>query len=85
MSFKKFDRVIAGQFRPVTKMDVDHFKKTGSIYPEDSATQVAIGDFSLALGCPKVGDMIGRDPNKHTSQWLLSEEYFNEYYKLAQK
>lgn len=45
--------------------------------PGEDLTGVSVGDDDRkSKGCPKVGDMIARDPSNHADKWLVNAEYF---------
>lgn len=44
----------------------------------DDLTGVCISDSDLKNGSPKVGDMIARNPNDHSDQWLVAKKYFED-------
>lgn len=60
--FKKYRRKQIGEYRPYV--------------PSEDLTGISVGDDDKKNGSPKVGDMIGRDPNNHNDQWLVNAGYF---------
>jgi hypothetical protein len=44
----------------------------------DDLTGGCISDADLKNGSPKVGDMIARNPNDHSDQWLVAKKYFED-------
>lgn len=44
--------------------------------PGEYLDGVSISNADKAIGSPKQGDMIARNPNNHNDQWLVEEEYF---------
>ena len=44
-------------------------------------TGVSVSDADKELGSPKVGDMIGVNPNNPEDRWLVSADVFNETYE----
>jgi len=49
----------------------------GETLPETISISMA----DRALGHPKEGDMIARNPDDHADQWLVSAEYFAANYE----
>lgn len=41
-------------------------------------SHVSISQADLDNGSPKRGDMIARNPNNHTDQWLVAAKYFED-------
>ena len=35
----------------------------------------------IEYGSPKLGDMIGRDPDNHDVQWLVEKSYFEQVFE----
>ena len=70
--FKQYKRKGLSEMRPVTDREV----KDGADMMK--ANRISISDDDLVEGSPKVGDMIARNPVKHTDQWLVTKEYFNK-------
>lgn len=45
---------------------------------------VSISDTDKENGSsPKLGDMIGRNPENHNDRWLIAEAYFKANFELA--
>lgn len=44
--------------------------------PGEDLTGVSISEADALDGSPKVGDMIGRNPENHADQWLVAKAYF---------
>lgn len=44
----------------------------------DDMAHVSMSDYDREHGSPKPGDMIARNPNDHTDQWLVAKKYFLE-------
>jgi len=70
MEFKKYRRKSISELRPVTKEDSleSLLTKKVSISKEDIENNKS----------PKVGDMIARNPENYSDQWLVEEKYFKE-------
>lgn len=47
---------------------------------EELPPSVSISKADLSQGCPKVGDMIARNSEDHSDQWLVNETFFKENY-----
>lgn len=62
--FKRYRRKQIGEYR--------------SYVPGEDLSGVSIGEEDKKAGSPKAGDMIGRDPHKHTDQWLVNAGYFEK-------
>lgn len=43
---------------------------------EKLPSTLSISDVDRKNGSPKVGDMISRNPEDHSDQWLVSKEFF---------
>lgn len=65
MEFKKYKRTNLAELRPVTNVEIATGKVEG----------VSISDVDRENGSPKVGDMIGRNPENHDDKWLISADY----------
>ena len=50
--------------------------------PEMDMTRVSISQADKENGSPKAGDMVARNPEDHTDQWLVAEDYFNKNFEL---
>jgi hypothetical protein len=60
-----------------------HYKRKGvfELRPYQNGEElvgVSISDADLKNGSPKVGDMIARNPNDHSDQWLVAKKYFED-------
>jgi len=42
---------------------------------------VSISDSDIQNGSPKEGDMIARNPENHSDQWLVAKEYFENNFE----
>lgn len=69
--FKKYKRIQIAELRPVTQYEVDNpdliFK-----------SQISISKFDLENGSPKIGDMIARNPEHYSDQWLVAKDFFEK-------
>lgn len=63
MEFQEYQRISKAQLRPY-------------IIGEDLAG-VFISPENAKAGSPQQGDMIARNPDNHSDQWLVSKAYFN--------
>lgn len=45
--------------------------------PGENVAHVSITDTDRENGSPKLGDMIARNLEDHSDQWLVAEKYFN--------
>jgi hypothetical protein len=43
---------------------------------EELSSNVSISESDLKNGSPKLGDMIARNPQNHSDQWLVAASYF---------
>jgi hypothetical protein len=50
---------------------------------DEDLTGVSISEVDKNAGCPKLGDMIARNPNNHDDRWLVAEAYFNHNFEPA--
>ncbi len=46
--------------------------------PGDDMTGISVSQPDKAMGSPKAGDMISRNPKNHEDQWLVAKAYFEE-------
>lgn len=69
-NFKRYRRSQIAELRPYVK---------GEVLSE----RVSISPHDLDIGCPKVGDMIARNPKKHDDMWLVEAKYFAENFEPA--
>lgn len=77
--YKKYRRASFTMMRPVTESDITCFRREGRIKSTiDPGFSVSISDADLQKGCPKIGDMIARNPLDHNDLWLVEEQYFND-------
>jgi len=68
IEWKKYRRTKITEMRPVTKEEADTMSVPKNVSVSKSDRE--------ELGCPKLGDMIARDPDNHKDQWLVSAEYY---------
>lgn len=45
---------------------------------EDLGERVSISAADAENGSPRLGDMIARNPEDHSDQWLVAKEYFEK-------
>ena len=45
-------------------------------------TRVSISQSDQENGSPKEGDMIARNPEDHTDQWLVAAKYFKDNFQV---
>ena len=62
------------QYRKKTPIDVMPWSE------DIDMSGVTVNPNDRYAGSPKLGDMIGRNPNNHADRWLISERYFAESY-----
>jgi hypothetical protein len=58
-----------------------YHKKGGELRPYvvgEDMTGTSVSHVDAANGSPKEGDMIARNPENHTDQWLVSKKYFDD-------
>jgi len=80
--FKNYRRKKIAQLRPVDGVDINEYQETGAIQIE-KGRNVSISDKDKADGSPKEGDMIARNPEDHTDQWLVASAYFEENFEAC--
>jgi len=68
MEFKKYRRKQIAELRPYREGEM-------------LSDRVSISAADRENGSPKPGDMIARNPNDHTDQWLVSKQYFEENFE----
>ncbi|GAB5559250.1 MAG: hypothetical protein SynsKO_08970 [Synoicihabitans sp.] len=44
----------------------------------ENVAHISISDTDRENGSPRIGDMIARNPEDHTDQWLVAENYFKD-------
>jgi hypothetical protein len=49
--------------------------------PGEDLEGVSVSATDKSAGSPKAGDMIARNPKKHTDQWLVEAKYFAENFE----
>jgi hypothetical protein len=49
--------------------------------PADDLSGVSISAPDKAAGSPKHGDMIARNPQNHSDQWLVAAKYFADNFE----
>lgn len=76
--FKEFKRVQIAELRPVSIMDIQHYKLslTNEKVPAFMEWNISLSYEDINNGSPKIGDMIARNPKNHLDQWLIAEQYF---------
>lgn len=79
--FDQYKRKQISEARPVLKEDIEEFTYIGKIFDESGNFEISISDTDLKNGSPKIGDMIGRNPQNHSDQWLIAKEYFQENFE----
>ena len=47
----------------------------------ESVRGISISDADRALGSPKHGDMIARNPSNHDDQWLVEQRFFRDNFE----
>lgn len=86
MKFKNYTRTNIAEIREVTNEDFDSFHNSGDIVAKVGLDNiiVSISEQDRINGSPRVGDMIGRNPNNHKDQWLIARKYFIDNFKLSE-
>lgn len=51
--------------------------------PGEALSGVSISSVDQAVGSPKAGDMIARNPANHDDQWLIAAAYFAANFEPA--
>jgi len=73
--FKKFRRLGFSEMRPVTNTEInmgpDALKASG----------ISVSNVDINEGSPKPGDMIARNPEDPTDQWLVAKKYFEKNFE----
>ena len=64
MSWKQYKRKGLSEMRPYVE--------------GEDVSGVSISEQDKASGSPKAGDMIARNPDNHSDQWLVAADYFNK-------
>lgn len=65
-SFRRFKRKDFAELRPYEK--------------GEDLTDVSISSADRRNGSPKAGDMIARNPDDHSDQWLVAKRFFKKHY-----
>ncbi len=64
-------------------------KQTAELRPYQAGeildTRVSVSVADREKGCPKVGDMIARNPLDHGDMWLVEAEYFERNFEAARQ
>lgn len=47
----------------------------------EDMTGISVAAVDAAVGSPKAGDMIARNPKDHDDKWLLAKEYFEDNFE----
>lgn len=47
----------------------------------EDVTDISVDGVDKLAGSPRKGDMIARDINDHSIQWLVAEKYFKDHYE----
>ena len=81
-NFKKFRRTQIAEMRPVTEQDIKDFEADKYSHSlRDAKFKVSISEVDKQNGSPKIGDMIARNPENHSDQWLVAEQYFKDNFE----
>lgn len=87
--FKQYVKMQIAELRPVTFSEQEYFRKSvregGSSLDVKLMTgeaEISISESDRKNGSPKIGDMIARYINNHKDQWLISEQYFKDNFKI---
>ena len=87
MSFKTHKRKGSIDIRPVSESDISSYKEFGEIllkdHPNEEPIKVSIADADRQAGSPKIGDVIGKNPNNPQDQWLINEQYYLANYEVS--
>jgi hypothetical protein len=51
----------------------------------DQLKPVSISAADIANGSPKLGDLIARNPDDHSDQWLVSADYAAKHFELIEE
>lgn len=65
--FKKYKRKNIAEMRPYVE--------------GEDMSGISISTTDEVNGSPKDGDMIARNPNDHSDQWLVGKEYFEDNFE----
>lgn len=72
MEFKKYKRKAIAELRKVTDAEV---------MSRSLASNISISMVDKDNGSPVIGDMVARNPDNHSDQWLVAKEYFNDNFE----
>lgn len=72
MEWKHYHRTNIAEMRFVTHEEVIN----GPTWMQEIGISISKAD--LDNGSPKTGDMIARNPQNHSDQWLVAKDYFDE-------
>lgn len=67
--FKRYRRRNFGEMRPYV--------------PGECMDGISVAMEDIKAGAPREGDMIARNPDNHTDQWLVSALYFRANFEAA--
>jgi len=68
--YKRYRRIQITELRPY-------------VVGEELSERVSISAADRETGSPKEGDMIARNPEDHSDQWLVKKEYFEANFELV--
>ena len=69
------------EFKPYLKTAVTYMRPY--VEGEELDSRVSVSEADREDGCPKLGDMIARNPGDHGDMWLINGTYFAENYREA--
>lgn len=75
--FNTYKKKAISEMREITESEIT----AGATFLQ--AQGVSISDADLEDGCPKLGDMIARNPKNHDDLWLVNATYFSENFEKA--
>ena len=71
--FKQYLRTNIAEIRPVSAYEVDNGLDDSSI---------SVSEADMLSGSPLPGDMVARNPQNHSDQWLIAADYFADNFML---
>lgn len=81
--FKQFRKKNIAEMREITQVDINIFNNHGFIHISEYpfGYNISISDADIKNGSPKIGDMVARNPNDYSDQWLIAEKYFKDNFE----